>query len=280
MCNIFIDQVAYMTTNSFKLDTKEQSNYVNQWFSDLVTARGELSKKGEALIYLMDQYDLNFKNLRFQDIPETVEHLISEADCQYLKYEEYREGKETKTGFVCYEFFSRSKKPSPLGTEHDLILTRCSLCKAGKLDRIEAELQKKLRAKNIKGLLDLRDILINLQVEGGLAQIYICKANLLEKKTLILCTNGVHLTCPLEEGSPEVQVKKHCYNQITPWTQEPPCQYLIDPFIMVQIDSPEEVKDIIESIALEYTEEDQDPKAPKEVESEVIEPEPEGEQEQ
>lgn len=264
-------------SSNFTLDSEDQRKHVNRWFSDLIQARGELGKKGEALIYLMDQYDLNFKNLRFQNIPDTVEHLISEADCQYLKYEEYTEGKETKTGFVCYEFFSRKKKPSPLGTEHDLILTRCSLCKAGKLDRIEAEVQKKLRAKNIKGLLDLRDILINLQVEGGLAQIYICKANLLEKKTLILCTNGVHLTCPLEDGQPEVQVKQHCYNQITPWTNEPPCQYLIDPFIMVQIDSPEEVKEIIEAIALEYKDEDQEPEAPKEVESEVLDPEGETE---
>ena len=267
-----------MPTNSFKIDTDEQNRYINNWFGDLVKARGELSKKGEALIYLMDQYDLNFKNLRFKNIPETVEHLIAQVNCEFISYEEYKEGKESKTGFVCYEKFHSKKKPDPIGTEHDLLLMRCSKCKAGKLARIETEVQKQLRKKNIKGLLDLRDILINLQIEGGLAQIYICKALLMEKKTLILCTNGVHLTCPLEDGSPEVQVKAHCYNQITPWTQEPPCQYLIDPHIMVQIAPGEEAEEIIKAIALEYreTEEGQEPPQPiKEVESKVIEPEPE-----
>ncbi len=267
-----------MPTNSFKIDTDEQNRYINNWFGDLVKSRGEISKKGEALIYLMDQYDLNFKNLRFKDIPETVEPLIREVNCEFISYEEYREGKKTKTGFVCYEKFHGKKKPDPIGTEHDLLLMRCSKCKAGKLARIELEVQKQLRKKNIKGLLDLRDILINLQIEGGLAQIYICKANLMEKKTLILCTNGVHLTCPLEEGSPEVQVKKHCYTVITPWTQEPPCQFLIDPHIMVQIAPGEEAEQIIEAIALEYqeSEEGQEPSPPiKEVDAEVIEPEPE-----
>ena len=261
---------------NFTLDSVEQQNYVNNWFGDLVKSRGELTKKGQALIYLMDQYDLNFKNLRFQNIPDTVEHLIAQVNCEFISYEEYQEGKETKTGFVCYEKFHGKKKPDPIGTEHGLLLMRCSKCKAGKLARIALDVQKQLRKKNIKGLLDLRDILINLQYEGGLAQIYICKALLLEEKKLILCTNGVHLTCPLEEGSPEVQVKKHCYTVITPWTQEPPCQYLIDPHIMVQVAPGEEAEKIIESIALDYKEtgEGQEPPQPiKEVTAEVVEPE-------
>lgn len=259
--------------SNFTIDSTEQRDYINKWFSDLVLSRGELSKKGEALIYLMDQYDLNFKNLRFKEIPETVEHLIRQVDCEFISYEEYKEGKDLKTGFVCYEKFHGKKKPDPIGTEHDLLLMRCSKCKAGKLARIEFEVQKQLRKKNIKGLLDLRDILINLQIEGGLAQIYICKANLLENKSLILCTNGVHLNCPLEEGSPEVQVKKHCYNQITPWTQEPPCQYLIDPHIMVQLHPSDKAQDIIESIALEYDVEGKASEGPKEVIAEVVTPE-------
>lgn len=249
-----------------------------EWFSDLVKSRGELATKGEALQYLVDQYDLAFKNIRYRDLPDNVESLIAEADCQYLKYEPFKQDKQETIQFVCYEFFSRKKKPSPMGSDHELILGKCNLCKAGKIDRIELEVQKQLRKKNIKGLLDLRDILINLQIEGGLAQIYICKANLMENKTLILCTNGTHLTCPLEEGHPEVLVKEHCYNQITPWTQEPPCQYLIDPHIMVQIAPGEEAQEIIESIALEYQEaEAQDPPARKDVDAEQVPPEGEEE---
>ena len=261
---------------NFRFDTKSQRDSVMVWFSDLVRSVGEVTGRTEALQYLMDQYDLNFKNLRYQNIPDTVEQLIAQVNCEFISYEEYREGKETKTGFVCYEKFHGKKKPDPIGTEHDLLLMRCSKCKAGKLARIALDVQKQLRKKNIKGLLDLRDILINLQYEGGLAQIYICKALLLEEKKLILCTNGVHLTCPLEDGSPEVQVKKHCYTVITPWTQEPPCQYLIDPHIMVQVAPSEEAEKIIEAIAIEYkdAEEGQEPPHPiKEVAAEVVEPE-------
>ena len=279
MRDTFINQVAYMPTLGFRFDTDAQKKELNDFFAGLVADNGELSKRGEALQYLVDQYKLDFKSIRYREAPESVEALIREADCQYLKYEPYLLGivkgeERYLTGFVCYEFFSRKKKPDLLGSDHTLLLSKCDLCKAGKLDRIELKVQEQLRKKNIKGLLDLRDILINLQIEGGLAQIYICKANLLEKKTLILCTNGVHLTCPLEEGSPEVQVKKHCYNQITPWTQEPPCQFLIDPFIMVRIPPSEEAETIIEAIALEYREsgEGQEEGQPiKEVEAVVIE---------
>ena len=263
---------------SFRVDTPEQRKHILSWFGDLVKARGELARKGEALLYLMDQYDLNFKNLRFQDVPDNIEHLIQQADCQYLKYEPFKEGKEERVQFVCYEFFSRKKKPSPLGTDHKLILNKCYLCKAGKIDRIETDVQKQLRKKNIKGLLSLRDILINLQIEGGLAQIYICKAKLLDKKQLVVSTDGTHLPCPLEPDNLEVLVKKHCYHQITPWTMEPPCQYLIDPFIMVKIEPPEEAQEIIKEIAQDYTEETPDPEL-KNVDAEVLEPK-EGEEEQ
>jgi hypothetical protein len=258
-----------MPTVSFKTDTEEQKNFINNWFVDLVKARGELSKKGQALQYIIDQYDLAFKNLRFKDVPETVEDLILEADCKYLQWETYIEGSgkkaEEKLGFVCYEYFSQKKKPNILGANHDLILRRCSLCKAGKLDRIELQIQKQLRKKNIKGLLDLRDILINLQIEGGIAQIYICKADLLGKKKLVVSTNGLHLPCPLEDDN-EVLVKHHCYNQITPWTMEPPCQYLIDPFVNVKIEPSEKAEAIIEQIALEY----QENQETKTVEAEVL----------
>ncbi len=270
-------------TISIRCHNAEQKKFINRKLADLVKDRGELSKKVDAVQYIIDQYLTEYKAIRYRKAPESVEAIIQLADCQYLRWEPYLlgvvKGEEIfQNGFVCYEFFSRKKKPSPLGSDPDLLLGKCDLCKAGKLDRIETEVQKQLRKKNIKGLLDLRDILINLQIEGGLAQIYICKANLMEKKTLILCTNGVHLTCPLEEGSPEVQVKKHCYTVITPWTQEPPCQFLIDPHIMVQIAPGEEAEQIIEAIALEYqdAEEGQEPPQPiKEVESEVIEPQEE-----
>jgi len=261
-----------MPTLSFKIDTKEQRTFINNWFADLVQSRGDLDRKGDALKYLMEQYDHAFISIRHGDIPETVEATIQQADCQYLRYEDYKEGKETKTGFVCYEFFSKKKKPSPLGTGHELILRRCSLCKAGKIDYIEQQVQKQLRKKNIKGLLDLRDILINLQIEGGIAQIFICKANLLEKKTLVVSTNGTHLPCPLEPDNPEVNVKHYCYTQITPWTMEPPCQYLIDPFVKVRVEPPEEAKEIIEQIALEYLDDETPDAPPKDIESEVIEP--------
>lgn len=260
-------------TTGFKFDTKEEIKRINNWFADLVASRGELGRKGEALQYLIDQYDLAFQNIRHRDIPDSVESLIKEADCHYLNYEPYKEGKEIiNDGFVCYEFFSQKKKPNILGNNHDLILNKCNLCKAGKLDKIEKQIQIQLRKKNIRNLLNLRDILINLQIEGGIAQIFLCKADLLEKKKLVVSTNGTHLPCPMEPDNKEVQVKLHCYNQITPWTMEPPCQYLIDPFVNVKIEPGEKAQDIIERIALDYQEAEpiQDPKI---IDAEIVDPE-------
>jgi hypothetical protein len=269
---LYINRLSEMPTLSFKVDTQEQKKYINTWFADLVKSRGELGKKGEALQYIIDQYDLAFKNIRFREVPEDVESLIKEADCQYLKYEPYEEGKKKGTGYVCYEFFSKKKKPSILGTDHDLILSKCNLCKAGKLDLVEQQIQKQLRKKNIKNLLNLREILINLQIEGGIAQIFICKADLLEQKKLVVSTNGTHLPCPLEEDTKDVQVKLHCYNQINPMSMEPPCQYLIDPFVNVKVEPSEKASEILERIALEYQESEpkQDPKI---VDVEVIDEE-------
>jgi hypothetical protein len=263
-------------TISIRCHTPEQRKELNDAWADLIESRGELTRKVDAVQYLTDQYELAYRDIRYREAPEAVEALIKEADCKYLKFEPYQEGKETLDGFVCYEFFSTKKKPSILGTNHDLILRRCSLCKAGKLDRIELQIQKQLRKKNIRGLLDLREILINLQIEGGIAQIYICKADLLEKKKLVVSTNGIHLPCPLEPGTKEVHVKHHCYNQITPWTMEPPCQYLIDPFVNVKIEPSEKAQEIIERISLEY----QETTETKIVEAEIVEPEGQPEDEE
>jgi len=280
--SIFLDLGRYhkmpQPSTNFKFDSKEQVNQINRWFADLVASRGELGKKGEALQYIIDQYDLAFKNIRFRDVPDSVEDLIREANCQYLRYEPYKENKLDIVGFVCYEFFSTKKKPSILGSEHDLILNKCIQCKAGKLDKIERQVQTQLRKKNIKGLLDLRDILINLQIEGGIAQIYLCKGELLENKKIIVSTDGIHLRCPLEPEEKDVQVKSHCYNQITPWTMEPPCQYLIDPFINVKIEPSEKASEAIERIALELQEGLPESEAIT-VEAEVIETEGQSEEE-
>jgi len=265
-------------TTGFKYDTKKEITEINKWFADLVASRGELGRKGEGLRFIMNQYDQAFANLGLGEVPEDIEPLLLAADCKYLKYEPYTEEKNARQGFVCYEFFSQKKKLNILGTNHKLILRRCNLCKAGKLDKIERLVQTQLRKKNIKGLLDLRDILINLQIEGGIAQIYICKGELLENKKIIVSTDGIHLRCPLEPEEKDVQVKSHCYNQITPWTMEPPCQYLIDPFINVKIEPSEKASEAIERIALELQEGLPEQEA-KTIEAEVIEQEGQPEKE-
>jgi len=74
------------------------------------------------------------------------------------------------------------------------------------------------------------------------------------------------------EEDEDVQVKSHCYNQITPWTMEPPCQYLIDPFVNVKIEPSEKASEAIERIALEL-QEGLPESEPITVEAEVIETE-------
>ena len=65
----------------------------------------------------------------------------------------------------------------------------------------------------------------------------------------------------------DVSVLEYCYNQVNPSDMNPPCRYLIDPFINVNIEPTKKAQNIIKDLA-QLPEEKPDI---KEVDAEVIE---------
>ena len=256
-------------TMTFRLKNKEDKEYVNEVINRIADIhKDKVSIKGDALKIMAKAFEEGIETIQFKEIPTSVQDVLNQVGCQFLKYE------GDISGYMCYENMYKKKKGEPIGSIDEHVISRCQLCQEGKQVAIETKIQNALRKKNIKSILDLRYILINLTREFSLAQIYICKGNLLEEHEIIVCLDGIHLRCPLKEKEP-VSVLEYCYNQVNPSTLNPPCRYLIDPYINVNMEMPEKAKEILEDLAqLEHSESNI-----KQVDAEVIEKEEEKEEE-
>lgn len=257
-------------TFTARMDSLEDKKKVNDALAKISDRYPECNMKRYALLKLVDLYLSDFDATVYKDIPVSVQATINEIGCSYLKYE----GEEL--GFLCYEKFHVKKKGEAIGGSHDKVITRCNLCRLGKHDKEQYKIQEQLRKKNIKSILELRDILINLTHSSTLAQIYICKGLLLEEHQLIISADGIHLQCPLELDEKgkmlEMAVIEHCYEQINPHDMNPPCKHLIDPHVRVR--PPERAEEIIEELSqLEYQPPVEEKPDTKDVDAEVIEPE-------
>lgn len=224
-----------------------------------------IRKRNPSFTNNFDAYELLFQ-LYFEgkeieeDWKETqtyeVQDLIALINCEFLEW-------EGDKGFQCYEKFHEKKKPQSLGGIEN-IQTRCSKCEIGKQAKIQNEIERALRKKNIKGILDLRNVLVQLSQDGGLAQIFICKAEL-HKGKINISGNGISIPCP-QENDNEVSIINHCQYLVNPETLQPPCEYLVNPYVKVKLQS-EEAKDIIET--LEITDQTK-ATAKKKIDAEVI----------
>lgn len=253
-----------MVQLNFKLDTQDQKDYVNDLMNEIADKfPDEVSIKGDALFKVCTLIKEGLDSISFKEIPASTQFTLDQIKCKFIKYE------GDLSGYVCYEQFHKKKKGEPIGSVDELVIQRCLSCKEGKKDSIIKEVEKKLRSKNIKSILDLRDILINLTKESSLAQIFICKANLLEENSIFVSIDGIHLRCPLQNNE-TMSVLEHCYNQINPQDMNPPCRYLIDPHINIKIEPDEDAQDIIKDL----TQIEHQPETPiKDIDAEVIEPE-------
>lgn len=260
------------TTLSFKLPSTEEKKIINDALAKVSERYPDCSKKGDALLKIIALYNSGFSESVFREIPPSVIETINEVKCSYLKYE------GEALGFFCYEKFHLKKKGEPVGASHDKVISRCNLCRLGKFDKEQSNIQTMLRKKNIKGLLELREILIKLTHESTLAQIYICKAKLLDEHELIISADGIHLKCPLQlddkKREMDMSVIEHCYEQINPYDMNPPCKHLIDPHVRVR--PPDRADEIIEELKqMEYKPEDESKEDSKIIDVEVIEPDEE-----
>lgn len=264
-------------SKSFRFKNDEDKNYVTNVLNKIADLhKQDISVQGDALVILAKSFEEGIETIELRDIPSSVQGTLNQIKCDFIKYEIDRSKKDVEWGYYCYEDFGRKKKPTLIGSDDDNVLYRCNIfCEKSKRLFIDKEVQKQLRKVNIKKILDLREILINLTHDGSLAQIYICKANLLEEHEIIISVDGIHLRCPLEKDD-SVSVIQHCYNQVDPTTMNPPCRYLIDPYINVKIEPPDEAKEIIKD--LEKLEHKESENSIKQVDAEVIEPPEEDEE--
>ena len=226
---------------AFRIRNEDEKNYINEVIGRLTDLhKDEISIKGDALRLLCKIFEDGIETIQFKEPPTTAQDVITQVSCNFLKYE--------SEVYVCYETFHKKKKGEPIGSIDEYVIDRCRLCTEGKQVAVETGIQAQLRKKNIKSILDLRDILVNLTQDFSLAQIYICKANLLEEHEIIVSMNGIHLRCPLKDME-DVSVLEYCYNQINPSEMNPPCRYLIDPYINVNIEPTTEAQNIIKDLA-------------------------------
>lgn len=240
------------------------------------TYEGKISISGDTLIILAKAFEEGIETFEMREIPQNVQATLNQISCEFIKYETDTSKKDPITGYFCYEDFGRKKKPMLIGSNDSNVLYRCnSFCEKSKRLAKEKIVQGILLKRNIHGLLELREILINLTHDSRLAQIYLCKANLLEEHQIIISADGIHLQCPLEKDE-SVSVMDHCYNQVDPVEMNPPCKYLIDPYISVNIEASERETEIIKDLAqLNAPEKTPEPK-PKTVDVEVKEVEEKG----
>jgi len=228
-------------SKSFRFNSKEDKEYVTNLVNKIAdTHKGDIKIQGDALVIMAKTYEDGIETIQFKDKPTNVQDVINQVGCQFLKY-------ELKT-YVCYETFHKKKRGESIGSDDESVIVRCELCIEGKQVAIETGIQNQLRKKNIKSILDLRDILINLTQDFSLAQIYLCKGNLLEEHEIGISMNGIHLKCPLKEMD-DVSVLEYCYNQVNPSDMNPPCRYLVDPYINVNIEPTEKAQNIIKDLA-------------------------------
>ena len=253
------------STMTFRFKNQEDKTYINEVINRIADIhKDKVSIKGDSLMIMAKAFEEGIETLQFKEVPTSVQDVINQIGCNFIKYE------GDISGYMCYEHMYKKKKGEPIGSIDEHVISRCRLCQEGKQVAIETKIQDALRKKNIKSILDLRYILINLTREFSLAQIYICKGNLLEEHEIIVCLDGIHLRCPLKDKE-AVSVLEYCYNQVNPSELNPPCRYLIDPYINVNMEMPEEAQEILKDLAQL---EDKKPKKDiKQVEAEVIEKE-------
>jgi len=260
-------------TFTARMDSQKDKDFINEALGKIAERYPECNMKRYALLKLIELYNADFSKVVYKEVPDSISKTIKEVDCPYLKHLTGSDPLQPEA-FYCYEKFHTIKKEVLIAKSHISVIGKCNLCRLGKHDKEQYKIHEQLRKKNIKNILDLRDILIKLTHEATLAQIFICKGELFDNHKLIISADGIHLQCPLElddKGKPlEMLVVEHCYEQINPYDMNPPCKHLIDPHVRVR--PPDKVEEILEELKqLEHQPTEEIKSEAKNIDVEVIE---------
>jgi len=117
-----------MTPNmSFKVKNEEDKTYINQVINKITDIhKDNVSVKGDALFIMTKSFEEGIETIQFKDVPTSVQAVLTQVSCNFLKYE------GDISGYVCYETFHKKKKGEPIGFIDEFVIGRCGLCKEGK----------------------------------------------------------------------------------------------------------------------------------------------------
>lgn len=253
-----------------RIPTKVEMDFINDALNDVADKFGsEVTNKALALKKICQIYNDEVKGLQFKEMPISVTETIKTANCVYLKWN------DIIAIFECYESYHKSKKKHPIASEHDKVLDACTLCKKGKSDAIKQRIEEGFRKKGINNLFNLTKLLIRMDIEGAVAQIFLCQAKQFTDDEIIISPDCVHMKCPQQDNE-LVLIEGYCTTQINPFDMLPPCRYLVAPFLRVPIKPHPEARAVINEIQqLEHLEDEITESQPKVVDAIIIDSESE-----
>ena len=247
-------------TKGFRFKNIEDKEYVLDVVNKIADRyNDEIEVQADCIVKLCRLYEEGVEGLGVEQYSHSVQETLRLADCQFIKYEGLIQG------FRCYEDYHKKRKSSEIGLDHDKVIASCVLCKIGKAKAIQNSVESQFRKKGITSFVKLINDLIRIDHEGAVAQIFLCQAKRFSEDELRLSPDCVHFNCA-ELDDELVVIDEHCLKQTNPYTLEPPCRYLVAPFLRVPITIPEETQAIVEE--LKQLENQDVPDQPKEVDAE------------
>lgn len=171
---------------------------------------------------------INLKD-KFSHTLQSVQDIIENVNCEFLIYDGI---------FYCSELVHKTKKNKSLGSSNEESLGLCRSCQLGKALKILNEYQKKLRGKNIKGLLQMITTFERFASSGVPSPIYFCNRIPEEQRFTGLKT----MYCS--------RLRKDI--SITPTCTDPRCQYFEDYIVQVHQDFPAQTLELIENISEDF----------------------------
>ena len=236
--------------------------YFDTMLNDVADQHSNIvNKRVDALKIIFKAFE-GKTELGYDELIPEIKSIIDEVKCPFLKY-------DSVEGFQCYEKFYKTKESKPLGEDELKIINRCALCKQGKKDLEQRNIEKMFQKDSVRKLVDFRKAFMNIMDFGFSVEAYLCTGRMLYDNTVALSVDGKHFNCPLQEDEP-VLIEKVCKETISPITGQPPCKYFVNLFHHVDLIDIDKVSEILPSIhELPFEDIDEEPKK-IEVETQII----------
>jgi hypothetical protein len=245
-------------TKAFRFQNQEDKQYVLDIVNKVADQfPDEINIQGDTIVKLCRIFEDGITSI--DEKPQSVKDTIRLCNCDFIKH-------SSLNGYECFETYHKDKKSKSIGRQSKKVIALCYLCKIGKANVIQLDIEKQFRKKGVTSFVKLINDLIRIDHEGAVAQIFLCQARRFVDDELHLSPDCTHFKCPDLDGE-LIEIENHCLIQTNPFTLEPPCRYLVAPFLRVNITIPEETQIIIDEVKrLEAQEEEST--EPKEVDAE------------